>query len=47
MNQATTILTCSGTRTAVAVVTNLETKAMEAMQLGVRVLEAQRRAKGL
>ena len=35
------------TRTAVAVVTNLETKAMEAMQLGVRVLEAQRRAKGL
>ena len=33
------------TRTAVAVVTNLETKAMEAMRLGVRVLEAQRRAK--
>jgi CubicO group peptidase (beta-lactamase class C family) len=33
------------TRTAVAVVTNLETKAMEAMQLAVRVLEAQRRVK--
>lgn len=32
------------TTTAVAVVTNLETKAMEAMQLGVRVLEAQRKA---
>jgi CubicO group peptidase (beta-lactamase class C family) len=33
------------TRTAVAVVTNLETKAMEAMLLGVRVLDAQRRVK--
>ncbi|SBV93091.1 Beta-lactamase family protein [uncultured Alphaproteobacteria bacterium] len=35
------------TRTAVAVTTNLETKSMEAMRLGVRVLEAQRRAKAV
>lgn len=33
------------TRTAVAVVTNLETKSIEAMQLAVRVLEAQRKVK--
>ncbi len=33
------------TRTAVAVVTNLETKTMEAMRLGVRVLDAQRKVK--
>lgn len=33
------------TSTAVAVVTNVETKSIEAMQLAVRVLEAQRRVK--